>query len=161
MFQQFLYFIFVFLFAALNTSDKDNLAYLITAQVIQVIFFIIEIMILLKGGYKDYIKEQSNYVDVTQFVLHTIYFILKLYQRYRSKVTTHEINSARNFDDYILIISSSMSFTIVRKIQHIIKIYKGFGLLSQLVYKSVVEVGYFLVIFIIYLAFFAFELDIL
>jgi hypothetical protein len=49
----------------------------------------------------------------------------------------------------------------VSKIQHIIKIYKEYGLLTELIVKSIFEVIPFMVIFMLWTSLFAMELYIL
>jgi len=60
-----------------------------------------------------------------------------------------------------LILTAVLYFTIVARVQHFLKIYEDYGLLTVLIFKSILNVGPFLSIFMMWNCYFAMELYLL
>jgi len=126
-----------------------------------VFFFILEMMILYKEGFKDYIQDISNIPDLIQFITHTIFFVLKIIQWNREESTNaDDIKFEADIGNTLVIMSSLIMFSGVIKAQHIIKI-SPIGLLTELFVRSLKGVIPFMIIFTWYVSLFAFELFIL
>ena len=126
-------------FLAMISKYPNSWACLIVSQVGQSLFMVVELIDMYKQRSLDkYFYEVSNISDYVQFIAHTTFFILK-YIDLKSIPTTETklLESEDQLKNSILIMVSLILVLMVTKLQHILNIYPLFGILNELLYKSV------------------------
>jgi len=109
-----------------------------------------------------YFTSPSNAPDCVQIICHSLYFCLKIADWKNARDSSiGNLGAADDLQNVILILTAVLYLTIVGRIQHFIKIYEDYGLLTELIAQSIYKVVPFLVIFLLWNCLFAMELYIL
>ena len=99
----------------------------------------------------------GNACDYSQVILHTVFYGFKVNQLNKST----DLEKCNYYEGTVLILTWYLNIVILIKIQHILKIYKFFGLLNKLLANSFSQVAPFMLLFFMWNWLFAMELFIL
>ena len=112
-----------------------------------IFFVVIEYINLHIQGAKDYFADPSNIADYTLFISYTLYTILFSILRHHEDDVHSTIDNTDTLKNVVLILIFIIMFALMVKFQHLIKIYREYGLLSVLIRDSLIKVVPFLTIF--------------